>query len=466
MNRRDFLVTAATAGAALPVIARAATPCPPPTLSVQGGQSVSTPCVLSQVGPPPAWWTALAAGQWAAIASSGTIGGAAPSPAVADSETGQSAVISSWSGATVDQSNRRFILLANGGHADYAGNEGYRLDLGNATPAWQRFIEPTPNANLTYNDNPAGPFAVNSDGRARSMHTSGFQSFGDGYIWYPYCNSYNSPSGGSAPGMASFNMNNGALLSAIAANTPLAWDGTAGPWSVLGTISDGGSGISHDGATGAASFGVSVFDRVGHRVFGLGGLGYDRTNCYVWYINTEGSSFGQSVSYVLNSGNPYADFRWAVCAYDLNIIVAADGAHNRLVVFNLANVGGSGWYTAVTPPGNGYYGGGVSGPFPGAGYVATNHTIGVGDPPNIGNTIYKLQIPTTVSGGKTVYNPSGTWAWTSTTAGGATLTFPDDTKPYTRFNIIEDMGDGTAALIYVGGLAAPTYVYKVPVTGL
>lgn len=467
MKRRDFMWTASAglAGALIPRWGRAATPCPVPSFSVPNGQSVVTPCMPTQVGPPPAWWTALTSGQWAAIAPSSTLAAAAP-PAVSDSDTGQSAVISAWSGATVDQANRRFILLANGGHADYAGNEGYRLDLGSATPGWQRFIDPTPNSSLTYDDSPTGSFALNADGRPRSMHTSGFQCFGDGYVWYPYCNSYSSPSGGSVPGMACFNMNNGSLVQALASAVSLTWDKTAGPWMVLGGIPDTGSGISRDGVTGAASFGVSVFDRVGHRVFGLGGLGSDRTNCYVWYVSTQAGSFGQSVSYILNNGNPYADFRWAVCAYDLNIIVAADGANGRIIVFDLTNVGGSGWYQAITPSGSGYYGGGVSGPFPGAGYVAANHMIGVGDPPNIGNTIYKLQVPTKVSSGNTVYDPSGTWAWTSSTPGGATVTHPDDTKPYTRFNIIENMGDNTAALVYIGGVSAPTYVYKVPATGL
>jgi hypothetical protein len=466
MNRRDFLTRVGIAGVSLPALARGTTPCPPPAVSVQGGQTVQTSCGTgTSTGSVPAWWSSLSVGQWAAIASSGTLAAAAPPTAVADSATGQTSIISAWSGATVDQSNRRYIMLANGGHGDYAGNEGYRLDLGSANPGWQRFIDPTPNSSLIYNDSP-GVFAVNADGRARSMHTAGFQCYGDGQIWYPYDNSYNSGAGGVCPSMASFNMNNGALLAAISANTPLAWDGTAGPWTIWGVIGDTGSGIDNDGATGAASFGVSVFDRVGHRVFGLGGLGWDRTASYVWYINTQGSSVGKSASFILNNGNPYADFRWAVCAYDLNIIVAADGANQRLVVFNLANVGGSGWYTPLSPSGSGYYGGGVSGPFPGAGYVVANHTIAIGDPPNIGNTIYKLQIPTTVSGGKVVYNPSGAWTWTTATPGGAAITFPNDTKPYTRFNLIENMGDGTAALVYVGGISAPTYVYKIAATGV
>lgn len=468
MRRRDFVwaASAGLAGASLPRWSRGATPCPISSVSIKNGQTVLTNCMPTQVGPPPAWWTALPDGQWAAIASAGTLSAVAP-PTVSDSDTGQRAIISAWNGATVDQANRRFILLANGGHGDYAGNEGYRLDLGSATPAWQRFFDPTPNSSLIFNDSPGGSFALNAEGRPRSMHTSGFQCFGDGYVWYPYCNAYSSPSGGCMPGIACFNMNNAGVAQALASIVTLVWDGTIGPWMFFGGISDKGSGISQDGVTGAASFGVSVFDRVGHRVFGLGGLGSDRTNSYVWYVSTARSSLGSSASYKLNNGNPYADFRWAICAYDLNIIVAADGAHGRIVVFDLTNVGGSGWYQAVTPSGSGYYGGGVSGPFPGAGYVAANHMIAVGDPPHIGNQIYKLQIPTKVtSSGSTVYDSSGAWVWTSSTPGGATVTYPDDTKPFTRFNIIENMGDNTAALIYVGGVSAPTYVYKVPATGL
>lgn len=467
MRRRDFVwaASAGLAGASIPRLGRA-TACPIPTVSIQKGQTVLTPCTPTQVGPAPAWWKALPAGQWAAIASTGTLSAAAPPTLVGDSDTGQKAIISAWNGATVDQANRRFILLANGGHGDYAGNEGYRLDLGSEAPGWQRFIDPTPNASITYSDSYSGSFALNADGRPRSMHTSGFQCLGDGYIWYPYCNSFSSPSGGSLPGVAAFNMNNGAVAAAMATNVPLAWDGTVGPWLFFGAI---GGPISGDIHTGAASFGVAAFDRVGHRVFGLGGLGSDRTNTFVWCVGTQAGSLGSSVSYLLNGGNPYADFRWAVCAYDLNILVAADGENGRIIVFDLANVGGSGWYTAIASgqvSGSGYYGGGVGGPFPGAGYVAANHTIAVGDPPNIGGKIYKLQIPTKVSSGNTVYDPSGTWAWTSITPGGAALTYPDDTKPYTRFNLIENMGDNTAALIYVGGVSAPTYVYKIPATGV
>jgi hypothetical protein len=475
MKRRDFL-TVASAGASsafLAQLAKAAQlPCPPPSVSVKGGSTAATTCTPPPPSPPagtaPAWWANAAVGQWTSVAATGTLSAVAPSPPVIDSDTGQTAIISSWCGASVDQASGDYIMLANGGHGDYAGNEGYRLSLRTANPAWQRFVEPTPNGSIQYTSSGfAVTGAVNSDGRPRSMHTAAFPVSGDGRIWFGYENAFSSGNGGSMPAMFSFNYNHSALLAARAAGIPLAWDGGMGPWASLGPVSDTGSGISMDTANGAASFGCACWDRIGHKVWNFGGLGSDRTRTYVWWLSTSGSTLGQSGSYVLNSGNPYADFIWAVCVYDLGIIVASDSAHGRLIVFDLKNVGGSNWYTIVNTSGTGYYGGGVSGPFPGAAYIAANHTIAVGDPANIGNTIYRLAVPTTTnSAGTTVYNPSGTWVWSTINPGGAVITFPNDNKTYSKFNIIENMGDGSSALVYCGGVSAPTYVYKVPVSGL
>lgn len=44
MKRRDFLIHAGMTGVIVPAIARAAVPCPPPTVSVSGGTSASTAC--------------------------------------------------------------------------------------------------------------------------------------------------------------------------------------------------------------------------------------------------------------------------------------------------------------------------------------------------------------------------------------------------------------------------------------
>src|ERR1700730_18056058 len=44
MKRRDFLINAGLTGIAVPALGRAAIPCPPPRVSVAGGQSITTAC--------------------------------------------------------------------------------------------------------------------------------------------------------------------------------------------------------------------------------------------------------------------------------------------------------------------------------------------------------------------------------------------------------------------------------------
>jgi hypothetical protein len=65
LKRRDFITAAALAGAGLPALARAQVrPCPPPTVTVEGGQSISTLCG----GDANADWIARSTGpgvQWA-----------------------------------------------------------------------------------------------------------------------------------------------------------------------------------------------------------------------------------------------------------------------------------------------------------------------------------------------------------------------------------------------------------------
>jgi hypothetical protein len=64
LKRRDFLIKAGLTGVGLPVLARAALPCPPPSVSVSGGTSATTPCTvgnamsdwLARIGGPGVVW--------------------------------------------------------------------------------------------------------------------------------------------------------------------------------------------------------------------------------------------------------------------------------------------------------------------------------------------------------------------------------------------------------------------------
>jgi hypothetical protein len=50
MNRRNFIFAAGVAGFTIPRLGRTAKPCPPPSVSVAGGSSASTPCAISTPG--------------------------------------------------------------------------------------------------------------------------------------------------------------------------------------------------------------------------------------------------------------------------------------------------------------------------------------------------------------------------------------------------------------------------------
>jgi len=255
----------------------------------------------------------------------------------------------------------------------------------------------------------------------------------------PYMNSVTSPGGGSVNRQISYNRDAlGAALSPAAYST--------NPWVNHGVL----SGIN----TNVALFGVGVFHRYRHRAYGLGGNGANNTNW--WYVNTLGPTLGTGASFT--SGQSFGHWGgWAVCAHDLDIIVAGDHLRNAICVLDcvtntwtqISNVSGSGFFSSNS--------GGV--------YVAKNRVIGIGHPTTTGSTIYRLTIPTTTANGKIVYNPSGTWAWSNFTPSGATVT-TEAVHTYSRWNIVEDMGDGRSAIVYCGGIDYPTYVYKIPASGL
>jgi hypothetical protein len=327
-------------------------------------------------------------------------------------------------------------MCANGGHADYPGNEAYALSLRAATPAWRRLSDPTPNGSFGSITNEGG--GLYADGRPRAMHNT-FQCFGDGRVWMPVMNSVTSPGGGSVNRQVSWNRD---LLGAAATPAPYATN----PWNDYGSL----SGVNMN----VALFGVGVFHRYRHRAYGLGGNSANNTNW--WYTNTIGPSIGTGAAFT--SGQSFGHWGgWVICAHDLDIIVAGDHLRNVITVLDCAtntwtqisNVSGSGYYTSTSA--------GV--------YVAKNRTIGIGDPPRLGSTIYRLTIPTTTINGKVVYNPSGTWAWSNFTPTGATVT-SEAVHTYSKWNIVEDMGDGRSAIVYCGGIDYPTYVYKIPAAGL
>lgn len=437
MKRRDFLMASGAAAGVLPILSKVqAAACPPPGFTVNNSGMTSTICGNTSPGTAPAWFVNQADSTWTTIASVGTIGALPSSGGVAPSDS----IISAWTGGAVDQSNREYILCANGGHADGNDNSAYALSLGAATPAWRRLSEPTPVAQM--GDQTLESDGKFADGRPRAMHSTN-ECFGDGRVWFPMMCSVSSNQGGHANWVLSYDR-----TSLGAASSPLAYTtANLGPWTFHGRT---------NANTTAYGFGVGVFDRVNHRIYGFAN-GSGSAGALWWRFASQGSSIGVSTAY---SDSLTIFPQWAICAHDLGIIVVGSSWQNDIKVLNIAS---NTWTTITNVSGTGFFAQGA-----GAVYIAANHSIAIGDPRTTGGSIYKLVIPTT-SGG--AYNSSGTWAWGLVTpSGGPSLaTFASSSSnnsASSKFNIVEDMGNGQAAIVMVTKIAGPTYVYKIPAAGL
>jgi hypothetical protein len=181
---------------------------------------------------------------------------------------GFNAIISAWSGAAYD-SQREWLIVAGGGHADYGGNELLAFDLPNLR--WRRLTDPTPNP-ARIDD---GAYR-NGDNTPVSRHTYGGLAYltGTDRLWmFSGAGWYN---GWSVPGAWTFN------LAAIDPATPVA---NATAWQDLRSANEPAPGVEE----------MSVHDPVSGRVFWqrqAGGLySHDpATNTWQLHINDGGTS--------------------------------------------------------------------------------------------------------------------------------------------------------------------------------
>jgi hypothetical protein len=142
----------------------------------------------------PAWRTSMAANTWTAVPATNTLAAVDPekNPAVNPNGTsnapwhsvgGQHTIVDAWNGACYDDLTHTFFIGPAGGHADYGGNERYRIKLGAAAPAWEMYGKPSGAiGNLidwsNPNDDTTGTF---SDGVPRSVHTYNYPVFVPNY---------------------------------------------------------------------------------------------------------------------------------------------------------------------------------------------------------------------------------------------------------------------------------------------
>lgn len=145
---------------------------------------VGTPRNIGIVAAPaPAWFENLADLTWTPIAGGSSYAGSTfqkgatladntPSPLPPGGD-GIQGIIKAWNGACSIQSTGQAVhlIVCEGGHNAYYGNEIYALDLMVEQPGWSRIWGPTPNAqlntsNISYNE----AHVSNLDGSPRTAH--------------------------------------------------------------------------------------------------------------------------------------------------------------------------------------------------------------------------------------------------------------------------------------------------------
>jgi hypothetical protein len=477
----------------------------------------------------PAWWRGLAAGTWTTIAGGAgqTLDAQKPAAAAAFPTTfsNHASLLTAWTGACADQARREYLLCANGGHSDYAGNECYGLRLSEEQPAWVRLNEPTPlgsplypvvapgptphpsphlspagvglpwkwtdtngdgsadNWNVSVNAQTTIEAAVFGDGRSRAMHTAGYAHYvetgaGAGRIWFPLQNSVTSGDGETRLYTVSFDRNDTrqVLANAIPGSTPPGYNAAANPWKV-----DHGrfAGLARGLDASVWHFCVSALDPATGDIW----------SCPPTYTNNQYALTRTNPTYSATTFTQSANWSWfpgafMVVAHDagVRLLIVGICSRNEIYVKRLDNDAER--FVRVVLPNDGFnWDPGARWTAPpfgnrdpvgvnampdrvmSANYHAPSQSILLSDPYYLGGAVRRLRIPVT----NRTYNPSGTWAWETL---GTQYLRGTGTPPtrmngigqgtFTKVRMINDMGDGNAALVYTESTTGPTYVYKVP----
>ena len=485
MKRREFLISGAgiaVGGLAIPGLSQAQTkPCPPSPISVAGGTAAKVSCEPGQGAPD--WFVKQAEGTWRAVAgnagqrivdaSVGQLALSTPTPAVSLSTR-------AWTGGCVDQERGELLFAANGGHADYGGNEVYACRIRATAPTWYRLVDRSPeevvgpvlqrdtrstsNSPTGQGNTPDGYAAMFLDGRMRAVHGYCSATFANGKVWYHH---QSSPSGvgNSAPHAWSFDRNFAGVPTSPGQGS-LAWTRDPGPWRWLGRTSDGVAQRADDmNALGISP--PSALDPVSGRIWTI----HEYSASRLWSSLDTQTGTIRRCNRIDTFARPTGNRTWAAVVVDPSgndrwrLLVSLASDAKCLVVLNLKArdpYDASAWsVAAVSDFALLSSAGGANGV-----YHRATGSILIGTPRTLGRTILRLRVPTTSAGD---YVPDATWEVSSLTvadgsADPAVGMSSGNAGSYSKFNIIEDMGDGRAALVVCMEIDAPTYVYKLPLS--
>lgn len=404
----------------------------------------------------PSWFTSMGTKEWTQLADQADFTAVAqlPEPTMGNG-SGISIIVGNFCGGCIDHVRRELLLVANGGHSDYCGNEGYAFAFGLEVPTWYRLTNRTPDGSIIYETSGSGLGNVRvqyADGLCRAMHTWNVPVFHDGKVWFAYETDYSRGNSGNTSAAWSFSRdacgdNYGAFPIAYATVAANGGDGP-GFWQYLG--------LKRSEEPQESSLGC--YDHVNNRIIGIDPTPGDSVPAglddeTVWTINpTNPTGSPEHFNVKPISGNP--TLNWACATKTTPGIVVCGATSGELYVWDLSNRSGT-KLTARTVSGS-------------SGWDGTYGWYGVWHEPSNAILMYNMRV---MGGSKTVvklsmdntsdpFNSSWTASNISGAAGGVTPPAAA-VNSYSKFNLIPDMGNGQGCLV-VADYAQGVYAYKLP----
>ena len=414
---------------------------------------------LPPIGDAPQWFVDAPEGQWIEVAAGSIrddlpdaqrgerIIDVAPSPLPPGAE-GVSAVTNDWTGGTALQARGEYVLPAQGGHNGYYGNEIYALALREATPSWRRIWGPTPNELISTSEHPLNaPYTAYADGSPRPVH-GWFHvqaSRADERIWLLATGA--NPSGTWTT----------ETYSIARADLAAGWTYHGRLWTDIGGPSDF-----------FYQSGPSAYDPVTRTIW----KGAEASNISPFFVSFDVARVvaagAQPPSGPLVTGaNGYLGYgvgrlgnAWSAVVHGLGrrVWIMGAPAEERIAILDLddpsagvVKVAPSG----AAPPGFGSHMGAV--------WLAASRAVVVGGLSGADQEdarLWKLEVPD---------DPvAGSYAWSEIVpAAGVVPTSSSQYRgTYSKLQLIEDMGNGQSAIVFVTDVRGPTYVYRVPAGGV
>lgn len=438
MKRRDFLLSSAGVVGLLPAVARGqvASPCPPPSMAAEGGTNASSACRPS--GDAPSWFVEMPERAWA------TPVGNTVSSVFAENTGGSSVgVVNAYTGAAIDQDYGEMILPANGGHTDYAGNEVYRCVIRSETPSWFRVTEPS---NPDSNDD-GGSSMQYADGNPRSAHGWYKHIGGNGKVYLAGTTGvWQKGRQSTAVHMfdrASLGANPGTLSAAAA------------PWRYLGLGITDPNALNAMGSNVDWQGGPCAYDKVNRKIWSAPRYNVNSAPQPYFAINTITDTIERPVVPYPNGRISGAETAyWSVVAHDLGVWIVASTGLSQFSIMDVNNpqagfqkkVTTTGAFTTDNRAGAVYYKDSS-----GARWILT----WVQD---AGLTVRKCSVPA-----NPLTSTPADWVWSDyITAGVPPANNSRMVGVHSKFNIIDDMGDGRPALVCLTDSSGPVYVNKLP----